>query len=140
MQTEMRARESVVSSMLTNIPLSKRTSAGSSKLFYSIIPQIHPSNLLDSADGFNVGAENQADGIIKTVTAETGDSGAGKPYIADATGVYKKFEGTQGFKVRTVADAGTIMVSGTNVGISSLKRTKDRCQRTVGHSILKPTH
>jgi hypothetical protein len=79
-------------------------------------------------------------GIIKTVTAETGDSGAEKPYIADATREYKKIEGTQGFKVLMAADAGTIMVSGTNVGSSSLKRTKDRCQHTVGHSIPKPTH
>ncbi|KAJ6081027.1 hypothetical protein N7499_005901 [Penicillium canescens] len=77
-----------------------------------------------NADGFNVESEKQADGIIKTVTAETGDSGAGKPSIADATREYKKVEGTQGFKILMAADSGTIMVSGTNGGLFLVEKDK----------------
>ncbi|OQD84941.1 hypothetical protein PENANT_c011G02128 [Penicillium antarcticum] len=68
-------------------------------------------------NGFNVATEKPADGLIKKVTDETGDSGAGKPYISDATREYKKIEGTQGFKIIMAADSGTIMVSGTNGGL-----------------------
>ncbi|KAJ5995665.1 hypothetical protein N7481_002642 [Penicillium waksmanii] len=77
-----------------------------------------------NADGFNPGAEKPAKGLIKKVTDESGDSGAGKPYIADATRNFKKVEGAQGFKIVMAADSGSIMVTGTNGGLYLVGKDK----------------
>lgn len=77
-----------------------------------------------SADGFNPGTEKPAKGLIKNVINENGDSGVGKPYIADATRNFKKIEGAQGFKIVMAADSGSIMVTGTNGGLYLVDKDK----------------
>jgi hypothetical protein len=89
-----------------------------------VISRTWSFNAIYSADGFNAGAEKPADGLIKKVTDKSGDSGAGTPYIADATRNFKKIEGTQGFKILMAADGGSIVVSGTNGGLYLVDKDK----------------
>lgn len=96
--------------------------AASSKLF-QITPEIR-TLICRRADGFNPGSEKPAKGLIKKVTDKSGDSGAGKPYIADATRNFKKVEGAQGFKIVMDADSGSIMVTGTNGGLYLVGKDK----------------